>query len=126
MGVGSLANGTSDSHALRASGRATRTLFTLWSGPIFGAMGPAAVGMIVRKKSMWFIANFCILANGMYIATAWLSGDQYLDTPKLLEHGAHPVSIVLYCLVTIGVGYVRFRRDCIGVLSCDPQKRALP
>ena len=92
-------------------------LFTLWCGPMFGVIGPLAIGMVVRKKYAWFIADFCILANGMYIATAWLSGDHYLDTPKLLEHGAQPVSIILYCIVTIGVGYVRFRRDCIGVLS---------
>lgn len=92
-------------------------LFTLWCGPMFGVIGPALTGMIIRKKWSWFIADFCILANGMYIATAWLSGDHYLDTAKLLEHGAHPVSILVFCIVTIGIGYFRFRRDCIGVLT---------
>jgi len=62
---------------------------------------------------MWFIANFCVIANGAYIATAWLSGDRYLDTPKLLQHGAYPMTIALYCVVTIGFGYVGFRRSCV-------------
>ena len=66
---------------------------------------------------MWFIANFCVLANGSYIATAWFSGDRYLDTPKLLEHGASPIAIAVYCLLTIGGGYVGFRRSCITALS---------
>ena len=64
-------------------------------------------------------ANFCVLANGAYLATAWISGDSYLDTTKLLEHGAHPITIGVYCLMTIGVGYVGFRRSCIDALSAS-------
>ena len=66
---------------------------------------------------MWFIANFCMLANGAYIATAWVFGDRYLDTPKLLEHGARPISIAIYSILTIGFGYIGFRRQCVRVLS---------
>jgi hypothetical protein len=66
---------------------------------------------------MWFIANFCVLANGAYIATAWFSGDRYLDTPKMLEHGASPITIAVYCILTIGFGYVGFRRSCISALA---------
>ena len=51
------------------------------------------------------------------LATAWISGDRYLDTPKLLKHGAHPITIGLYCVLTIGFGYMRFRRSCIRVLT---------
>lgn len=40
-----------------------------------------------------------------------------LDTPKLLEHGASPITIAVYCLVTIGFGYVGFRQSCISVLK---------
>ena len=75
------------------------------------------LAMIIQREWMWFIANFCMLANGAYIATAWLSGDRYLDTPKLLEHGASPISVALYCLLTIGFGYVGFRRSCVSALS---------
>lgn len=90
---------------------------TLWAGLIIGILAPVGVALIIQRDWMWFIANFCILANGAYIATAWFSGDRYLDTPKLLEHGASPIAIAVYCLATIGFGYVGFRRSCVSVLS---------
>lgn len=92
-------------------------LVTLWAGLIIGVLAPVAVAMIIQREWIWFIANFCVLANGAYIATAWFSGDRYLDTPKLLEHGASPIVIAVYCLLTIGLGYVGFRRSCIAALS---------
>jgi hypothetical protein len=92
-------------------------LVTLWAGLILGVLLPVAVAMIVNRDWMWFIANFCVLANGAYIAAAWLSGDRYLDTPKLLEHGASPISIAVYCVLTIGFGYLGFRRSCIVALT---------
>lgn len=95
-------------------------LVTLWGGPMLGVIIPLTVALFIRKDWMWFIANFCMLANGAYIAAAWLSGDRYLDTPKLLEHGAHPIPIALYCLLTIGFGYVGFRRQCKRVLAPAP------
>lgn len=94
-------------------------LVTLWSGLVIGPLVPVIMAMVVKRDWMWFIANFCLLANGMYIATAWVSGDRYLDTPRLLEHGASPVAIIVYCLLTIGCGYVGFRQSCITVLSAD-------
>ncbi len=92
-------------------------LVTLWGGPVLGAAVPTLFAMLVRRDWSWFIAYFCILANGLYLATAWYSGDKYLDTPKLLEHGAHPITIALYCAVTIGFGYVGFRQQCLRVLA---------
>jgi hypothetical protein len=90
-------------------------LVTLWAGLVIGVLAPVSVAWIVHREWMWFIANFCVLANGVYIATAWLSGDHFLDTPQLLEHGANPTTIGVYCLLTIGFGYVGFRRSCIAV-----------
>ena len=78
---------------------------------------PVTFALAIRKDWMWFIANFCMLANGAYIATAWVFGDRYLDTPKLLEHGARPISIAIYSILTIGFGYIGFRRQCVRVLS---------
>ena len=92
-------------------------LVTLWAGLVIGVLAPMGVALVTQRDWMWFIANFCILANGAYIATAWLSGDRYLDTPKLLEHGASPIAIAVYCLTTIGFGYVGFRRSCVSALS---------
>lgn len=80
-------------------------LVTLWCGPVLGVLVPLTVALLLRQYWMWFIANFCLLANGVYIAAAWFSGDRYLDTPQLLAHGAHPFTIALYCTLTIGGGY---------------------
>lgn len=92
-------------------------LVTLWCGPVLGVVIPVGLAMVINREWMWFMANFCVLTNGVYLAAAWFSGDRYLDTPKLLEHGANPVTIGIYCLVTISVGYVRFRRHCLYALS---------
>jgi hypothetical protein len=91
-------------------------LLTLWGGPILGVVFPLMTAVAVRRNWMWFVASFCALANGAYLATAWISGDSYLDTSKLLEHGAHPATIALYCVVCLGFGYWGFRRHCIRVL----------
>lgn len=98
-----------------------RPLVTLWCGPILGVVIPVGLAIVLRREWIWFIANFCVLANGAYLATAWISGDRHLDTPRLLEHGAHPIAIGLYCVLTIGFGYVGFRRSCIRVLASSRQ-----
>jgi len=92
-------------------------LVTLWCGPIFGVLFPLALAMLIRREWMWLIANFCVLANGAYIATGWVLGDRYLDTSQLLEHGAHWLTIGMYCAATIGFGYFGFRRSCMRLLS---------
>ena len=92
-------------------------LLTLWSGPIVGVIVPIICALLFRRNWIWFVANFCLLANGSYIATAWISGDRFLDTPRLLAAGAWPLSILFYCAVTIGFGYFGFRRNCIGLLT---------
>src|SRR5829696_4046865 len=92
-------------------------LITAWGGPILGALVPLVVALLVRRDWTWFIAHFCLLANGAYLAAAWVSGERYLDTARLLEHGAHPATIAAFCVLTIGVGYFGFRRQCIRVLS---------
>jgi hypothetical protein len=79
---------------------------------------PLGIALAVRRQWLFFIAYFCVLANGTYLATAWLAGGnkEFLDTPQLLAHGAHPATVAVYCVVTIGVGYIGFRRQCIRML----------
>ncbi len=91
-------------------------LLTVWSGPLLGVIVPVLIAVIVRGRWMWFVADFCLLANGAYLATGWIAGDRYLDTPRLLAAGAWPISVLMYCVITIGIGYVRFRQDCLTVL----------
>ncbi|PHQ34137.1 hypothetical protein [Rhodopirellula bahusiensis] len=92
-------------------------LLTLWSGPIVGVAIPIVAAVIIRWRSAWFVADFCILANGTYLALAWLAGDPHLDTSRLLESGASSISLATYCVLTISLGYVRFRNDCVMLLS---------
>lgn len=95
-------------------------LVTLWSGPIIGVLAPVLVAVLINRDWAWFVANFCVLANGAYLALAWISGDNHLDTNRLLNHGAHPLTIALFCLITLSSGYVRFRRSCIRVFNGRP------
>ena len=94
-------------------------LITLWSGPVFGAAAPLLIGLAFRRDWAWFVAWFCVLANGTYLAVAWTSGDSQLDTTKLLQHGTHPMWIIVYCAATIGFGYVGFRRYCVRLLTVN-------
>jgi hypothetical protein len=98
-------------------------LVTVWGGPVLGAAVPLAVAAVVRRGAAWFVGYFCVLANGVYLALAWLSGEPELDTPKLFRHGAHPAAVAAYCVLTIGVGYAGFRRQCVRVLSPDVNGR---
>jgi len=88
-------------------------LVTLWCGPILGVLLPFAIAILLRREWMWFISDFCLIANGIYIGTAWFSNDRFLDTPQLIKHGTQPSLILIYCIVTIGLGYWRFRNSCM-------------
>ena len=92
-------------------------LITLWSGPLLGVVVPVGIAAVLRQRWVWFIADFCLLANGGYLAMAWISGDRFLDTPRLLSAGASRATIVVYCALTIGLGYAWFRSDCVHYLS---------
>lgn len=87
-------------------------LVTLWCGPIFGIAAPVALALCLQRDWAWFIAYFCLIANGAYIVIAWFSPGDQLDTTKLINHGAHPITILLYCTLTLGTGYIGFRQSC--------------
>lgn len=92
-------------------------LVTLWAGPLLGVLVPVLIAWAIGRPWAWFIADFCLIANGSYLALAWMSGDRFLDTPRLLDAGAYPASILLYCVITVSVGYFRFRSRCIDFLT---------
>ena len=54
-------------------------LVTLWGGPILGALVPLTVALLVRRGWVWFIAYYCVLANGSYLAVAWFTGERPLS-----------------------------------------------
>ena len=92
-------------------------LVTLWSGPLLGILLPMALAAILRQRWAWFIANFCLLANGLYLALAWMTGDKLLDTARLFSEGASAWSVALFCVATIGIGYPRFRHSLMEVFK---------
>lgn len=99
-----------------------RPLVTLWGGPLAGVLVPLLFAAVLRADWAWLIAHFCQLANGVYLATSWLSGDTYLDTARLLEHGASPISIGAFCLLTIAYGYRGFRQKLITIWRADTHR----
>ena len=99
-------------------------LARLWGGPILGAVIPGSVGLATRHVWVRFIGSFCVLANGAYLTTAWWVGDSFLDTTKLLEHGASPIGVAVYCAVCCGYGYGSFRQACRDVLFAAPLSAA--
>lgn len=88
-------------------------LVTLWFGPTLGILAPVLAAWIIGRSWAWFIAYFCVLANGTYLAMAWITGDSLLDTSRLLKHGAHPMTIILYCILTTSLGYRGLRQSLI-------------
>ncbi|MFH5806721.1 hypothetical protein, partial [Alienimonas sp. DA493] len=92
-----------------------RPALTLWAGPLFGCAAPALLALLIRRRWAWFLADFCLLANGCYLAVSWLTGDRLLDAPRLLAAGVSPLWVGLFCVAACGVGYVRFRADCRAV-----------
>ena len=91
-------------------------LITLWCGPILGIITPLTIAALINRMPYWFIAYFCMLANGVYIAAGWFSGDSYLDTTQLFAHGASRWSVLVYCAVSITVGYLGFRKAFLAIL----------
>ena len=90
-------------------------LLTLWAGPLLGVLLPAAVAAGVQRPLMTFVASFCLLANGTYLAAGWLAGDSELDTTKLLAAGAGRLPLAAYSCVTIVTGYVVGRRSLLSL-----------
>ena len=93
-----------------------RPLVTLWAGPVLGVIVPVVAAWAIRRRTAWFIANFCLLANGTYLALGWVSGDSHLDTARLLANGASPFTISTFCLISIMSGYWRLRASIIEML----------
>lgn len=101
-----------------------RPLVTLWSGPLFGIFAPLLIAIVIRRPVVWLIAYFCMLANGVYIAAAWISGDRFLDSTMMLDNGTHPIWLALHCVVTVPLGYAGLRKACIEILTSHARKAA--
>lgn len=92
-------------------------LLTLWAGPVVGIAAPTLIAVVVRRPAGWFVADFCWLANGVYLGLAAWAGDRHLDTPRMIAAGTPAWCVAMFCLISVSVGYLRFRRDCIALLT---------
>jgi hypothetical protein len=101
-------------------------LLTLWMGPLFGAFFPLVLSVLIRRPWADFIADFSVLANGTYLAIAWISDSPQLDTQRLFAVGASRISVAAYCFVTIFIGYYRFRKDCVALFYARGEKTQEP
>lgn len=88
-------------------------LLTLWAGPILGVAVPLLAAAGIRRRTAWFIAHFCLLANGLYLAVGWWEGSSELDATKLLDQGASAAQLWSYSIVTIAWGYTGLRADVV-------------
>jgi hypothetical protein len=92
-------------------------LITLWAGPVLGCGIPLLVAAIARRPACWFVAWFCVVANASYLLLGYFSGDAELDSTKMIRAGTPPIVLLGVTVVTLPLGYTRFRRSCIDVMS---------
>jgi hypothetical protein len=92
-------------------------LATLWAGFALGCVVPLLVAAIVRHQACWFVAWFCVLANGAYLLFGYFSGDGELDSTKMIRAGAHPIALLGAAAVMLVVGYIKFRKSCVSLMS---------
>ena len=92
-------------------------LATLWAGFIVGCAVPLLVAAIVRLPACWFVAWFCVVANGTYLLLGYLGGDGELDSVKMLRCGARPAELLGAVVVMLPLGYIKFRQFCVDLMS---------
>ncbi len=81
----------------------------VWLGPVFGALAPLFVWLMVIRFRNWpgeftlrFFAGFCLIANGAYLAGGSFSRSG--DCEVLLQQGAPIWQLWLFGGVTVPVG----------------------
>jgi hypothetical protein len=96
-------------HSLFASNPAP--LLTLWAGPLLGCLVPLIAACLLRRSAIWFVAWFCVAANGSYLLLGYYTGDNELDSNKIIRLGT-PVWILLAVGSAMTfAGYVGFRNE---------------
>jgi hypothetical protein len=82
--------------------------FVAWGGAVWGTVIPVVVLLAARKgfrRYTWlaaFVAGFCSIANGLYLAAGSMSGIG--DAGDLLRHGAARWQLVAFGLPVAAVG----------------------
>ncbi len=83
-------------------------LFVVWAGPVFGVLCPVGIWVVATRLRMSgafalrFIAGFCLIANGAYIAVG--SFDRVGDCGEMLKQGSDLWQLWCFGAVTIPAG----------------------
>ncbi|MDF1843199.1 MAG: M50 family metallopeptidase [Rubripirellula sp.] len=85
---------------------------TLWAGPVLGSLVPLGIAVLIKRPATWFIAWFCLLANGLYLLLGLLSGGPELDTNKLIRAGSSTAALAIIALIATTFGYWKLRGVC--------------
>jgi hypothetical protein len=86
-------------------------LFTLWAGPVLGCFVPLATASLLKRPAVWFVAWFCVTANGIYLLLGYYSGDNELDSYKILQMGTPDWILVAVGSAMTLAGYTGFRTE---------------
>lgn len=92
-------------------------LLVVWAGPICGVLFPLVLwggAMMLRMRSAFvfrFVAGFCLIANGAYIAIG--SFDRVGDCGEMLRHGSLIWQLWLFGAITIPLGFSLWHRQGI-------------
>lgn len=92
---------------------------TVWAGPLLGCLVPMFAAIIINRPAVWFVGWFCVLANATYLLIGYVGGDSELDTTKILNAGTPEFAFWLFLAITGPVSYIKFRTQCILVMSTD-------
>jgi hypothetical protein len=85
-------------------------LFVAWGGAVWGCAIPLLLfaGVRLLRRPGWylfrFFAGFCLIANGAYLGVGAFFPGGGDDAGELLRHGAAPWQLVVFGLVTVGLG----------------------
>lgn len=89
-------------------------LLVVWSGPVLGAVLPAALLGLTRvvgartKHALHFFVGFCLLANGAYIGLGAFTGEG--DCRQLREYGSPAWLMIAFGVVALAAGLYTWHR----------------
>lgn len=89
-------------------------LLVVWAGPIVGCSLPLVLPLILprswslERKSGWFFAGFCLIANGCYIGFG--AFERIGDCNDMLEAGTPFVWLLVFGAITVPLGVFIWHR----------------
>ncbi|MGB7347868.1 MAG: M50 family metallopeptidase [Pirellulaceae bacterium] len=86
-------------------------LLTLWAGPILGCTVLLLAAAATKRTSLWLVAWFSVVANGLYLLLGYYAGDSELDSIKIIQAGTPTWIVLVVGTVMTVAGYAGFRGE---------------